>query len=328
MPYDKFDRTRLILEPLATREHDMTVDHVLPLGKVDEPFESKDLESVAARMVKAGRDGRQVILMMGAHVIKQGCSRFVIDLMERGMITHVAMNGAGTIHDFELAMIGATTESVAHYIKTGRFGMWTETGLINEMMKEAAAEDIGLGEAAGRWIERENYPHRDLSIHAAGYRLGIPVTVHIGIGQDIIHEHPNCDPEAMGRSSYNDFLIFTNAISLLDRGVYLNYGTAVMGPEVYLKALSMARNVARQDGKSLHDFTTAVFDLADLGDDLSREAPRTDHIYYYRPFKTILVRTVADGGESFYIRGDHRVTFPKLWEHVTQHDVEDGRQIG
>lgn len=316
MPYTKFDRSRLILEPLSERKHDMTLDYVLPLGPIDTPFESKELDEVAKRVVGARERGGQVILMMGAHVIKQGCSRFVVDLMERGIITHVGMNGAGAIHDFELALIGATTESVAHYIKTGRFGMWIETGILNDIMREAASEDIGLGEAVGRYIERNNLPHRDISIYAAGYRLGIPVTVHIGIGQDIIHEHPNCDPEAMGRSSYNDFLVFAHSVSKLEGGVYLNYGSAVMGPEVYLKALSMARNVARQEGKSLSHFTTAVFDLIELGDDLSHEAPKSDPRYYYRPFKTILVRTVADGGESFYIRGDHRVTLPSLWKRI------------
>ncbi|MGB9619083.1 MAG: hypothetical protein ACPL7K_01570 [Armatimonadota bacterium] len=316
MPYPKFDRSKLILEPLAQRKHDMTLDYVLPLGQVAEQFESAQLDAVASRIVDARGRGAPVILMMGAHVIKQGCSRFVIDLMERGLVTHVGTNGACAIHDFELAMIGATTESVAHYIKTGRFGMWTETGLLNDVMVEAAREDIGLGEAVGRWIERNRYPHRDVSIFAAGYRLGIPVTVHVGIGQDIIHEHPNCDPEAMGRSSYTDFLIFTQSVCGLEGGVYLNYGTAVMGPEVYLKALSMARNVARQEGRSLSRFTTAVFDMLELGDDLSKEAPKTEPRYYYRPFKTILVRTVADGGESFYIKGDHRITFPNLWKRL------------
>jgi len=316
LPYEKFDRSKLILEPLNTRKHDMTLDYVLPLGQVDEPFDSSELDEIASRIIKARSAGKQVILMMGAHVIKQGCSRFIVDLMERGMITHVSMNGAGAIHDFELAMIGASTEDVAHYIKAGRFGMWNETGIINDIMKEAAQEDIGLGEAVGRWIEQKELPHRDISIYAAGYRLGIPVTVHIGIGQDIIHEHPNCDPEAMGRSSYNDFLVFTKSVTKLEGGVYLNYGSAVMGPEVYLKALSMARNVARQEGKTLSKFTTAVFDLIELGNDLSSEAPKTDPRYYYRPYKTILVRTVADGGESFYIRGNHRVTFPNLWKQV------------
>jgi len=318
LPYEKFDRSKLMLEPLATRNHDMTLDYVLPLEAAIEPFECPQLDLLAERILSARKNGGEVILMMGAHLIKQGCSRFIVDLMERGLITHVGMNGAGTIHDFELAMIGATTESVAHYIKTGRFGMWTETGTINNIMKEAAREDIGLGEAVGRYIEREEFPHRSLSIYAAGYRLGIPVTVHIGIGQDIIHEHPNCDGAALGISSYNDFLVFTQTISKLEGGVYLNYGTAVMGPEVYLKALSMARNVARQEGKTLANFTTAVFDLADLGEDLSKEAPKTEHRYYYRPFKTILVRTVADGGESYYIRGDHRVTLPNLWKRLVE----------
>ena len=316
MPYTKFDRSRLILEPLQTREHTMTLDYVLPLGTFEASFESADLDTIAAGITEARSRDAQVILMMGAHVIKQGCSRYLIDLMERGMITHVGMNGAGAIHDFELALIGATTESVAKYIRTGQFGMWTETGTINEVMKEAAAEDIGLGEALGRYIQREKLTHRDVSICAAGYRLGIPVTVHIGIGLDIIHQHPNCDPEALGRSSYNDFLVFTNAVANLEGGVYLNYGTAVMGPEVYLKALSMARNVARQEGRSISKFTTAVFDLIALGDDLSGEAPKTDARYYYRPYKTILVRTVADGGESFYIQGDHRATLPGLWKRV------------
>lgn len=317
MPYPKFDRSKLILEPLDTRRHDMTLDYMLPLGQVDTPFASPELDAVASRILDARSANAEVILAIGAHVIKQGCSRFIIDLMERGLVTLVATNGAGAIHDFELAMIGATTESVARYIRTGQFGMWTETGYLNEIMTEAVRDDIGFGEAVGRWIEREKYPHRDVSVCAAGYRLGIPVTVHIAIGQDIIHQHPNCDPAAMGISTYTDFLVFTERITKLEGGVFLNYGTAVMGPEVYLKALSMARNVARQEGRQLCHFTTAVFDLADLGNDLSREAPRTEHRYYYRPFKTILVRTVADGGESFYIRGDHRVTLPNLWKRLT-----------
>lgn len=316
MPYKKFDVSKILLEPLAERKHDMTLDYVLPLGRIEAPFDDPRLDSVADRIVQARRSGRQVILMMGAHVIKQGCSRFVIDLMERGLLTHIGTNGACAIHDFELSMIGATTESVAHYIKTGRFGMWRETGLLNEIALEAARDDIGFGEAVGRWIEREGYPYRDVSIFCAGYRLGIPVTVHVGIGQDIIHQHPNCNPEALGRASYNDFLIFANSVADLEGGVYLNYGTAVMGPEVYLKALSMARNVARQEGRSLSKFSTAVFDMVELGDDLSKEAPKTDPRYYYRPFKTILVRTVADGGESFYIRGDHRITLPNLWKRI------------
>lgn len=316
MSYPVFDRSRLILKPLAERAHDMTLAEVLPLDAALPSFRSPDLDAVAERVVQAHRNRRPVILMMGAHVIKVGLSRFVIDMMARGIITHVAMNGAGPIHDFELALIGATTESVARYIQEGQFGLWRETGRINEAIQQAARENIGLGEAVGRMVENEAFPHREVSILAAGYRLGIPVTAHIGIGYDIIHEHPNCDGAALGAASYHDFLVFAHTISNLEGGVLLNFGTAVMGPEVYLKALAMARNVAHQEGRSIRYFTTAVFDLLGLGPDVEHEAPKTDPRYYFRPYKTILVRTVADGGESFYIQGDHRATFTQLYRRV------------
>lgn len=311
MPYPRFDRSRLRLLPLAERRHDMDLSHVLPL---DAPVEFSDpqLEIIANRMVAARRAGRPVILLMGAHVIKVGAARHVIDLMERGLITHVAMNGAGPIHDYELALIGATTESVARYISEGQFGLWRDTGAINDIIAAAAADDIGIGEAVGRAIVRANLPHQDVSICAAGYRLGIPVTVHIGIGYDIIHEHPNCDGAALGAASYTDFLVFAHAVEQLEGGVALNFGSAVMGPEVYLKALAMARNVAHREGRAIAHFTTAVFDLVGLPADIHTEAPRSDPHYYYRPFKTILVRTVQDGGESFYVCGDHRATLPAL----------------
>jgi len=269
-------------------------------------------------MQTARTNQRPVIFIMGAHVIKQGASRFVIDLMERGLITHVAMNGAGLIHDYELALIGATTESVAAYISQGQFGLWHETGQLNDLISQAAQHDLGIGEYVGSEIERQQLPYRHLSIAAAGARLGIPVTVHVSIGQDIIHEHPNCDGAALGKASYTDFLILTHSVSQLEGGVMLNVGSAVMGPEVYLKALAMARNVAHQHGQQIAHFTTAVFDLVPLPDDLSTEAKKSDPAYYYRPFKTILVRTVRDGGQSYYISGDHRITIPGLWQLLTQ----------
>ncbi len=316
MPYPTFERNRLQLKPLAERINDMVLAEVLPLSTDVPPFENPDLRVVAERVAKAYRDGRPVILMMGAHVIKVGLSRFVIDVMERGIISHIAMNGAGPIHDFELSLIGASTESVTHYIQEGQFGLWEETGRINQAIQEAASEGIGLGEAVGRMIEKEAFPHREVSILAAGHRLGVPVTVHVGIGYDIIHEHPNCDGAALGAASYHDFLVFAHTVASLEGGVLLNFGTAIMGPEVYLKALSMARNVAHQEGREIRHFTTAVFDLLELGQDVHHEAPKSDPRYYFRPYKTILVRTVADGGESFYIQGDHRVTFTNLCREV------------
>ena len=315
MTYPEFDRSKLKLLPLSTRQHDMFLDEVLTLEDCP-PFEDPNLDLVADRVAAARQKGSQVILMMGAHVIKRGLSRFVIDLMERGLITHVGMNGAGVIHDFELALIGATTESVARYIQEGQFGLWQETGRINEAIKQGALEGLGLGEAAGRMIEEEKFPHREVSIFAAGYRLRIPVTVHVGIGYDIIHEHPSCDGASLGATSYRDFLIMAHSVAGLQNGVLLNFGSSVMGPEVYLKALAMARNVAHQQGQRINHFTTALFDLLDLGSDYHHEAPKTSASYYFRPYKTILVRTVQDGGESFYVRGDHRATLPNLHHKV------------
>jgi hypothetical protein len=325
MPYPMFDRSRLLVKPLPERVHDMKLDEVLSLDYPGESFSEPSgdtmpaaLPQIAERMVRARRAGAPVILLMGAHVIKVGLSRFVIDLMERGVVTHVGMNGAGPIHDYELALVGATTESVARYIQEGQFGLWQETGQMNDVVAAGVREGLGFGEAVGREIAEGQFPHRDVSILAAGYRLRVPVTVHIGIGSDIIHEHPNCDGAALGEASYRDFLIFAQAVTQLQGGVLLNIGTAVMGPEVYLKALAMARNVAHQEGRHINRFTTAVFDLQDLGPDLHHEAPKTDARYYYRPFKTILVRTVQDGGESFYVRGNHQATLPALYRLVTQ----------
>lgn len=313
MPYPYFDRSRLDLKPLAERVHDMTLADVLSLDADLPAFEDAALPVIAARLKQARRARRPVILMMGAHVIKQGLSRFVIDWMERGVVTHVAMNGAGPIHDFELALIGATTESVARYIQEGQFGLWRETAQLNDIVRAGLSEGLGYGEAVGKMIHEQELPHRAVSICAAGYRLRVPVTVHLGIGYDITHEHPNCDGAAIGEASYRDFLIFAHTVEQLQGGVVLNFGSAVMGPEVFLKALAMARNVAHAQGRRIDQFTTAVFDLLDLGSDIHHEAPKSDARYYFRPYKTMLVRTVADGGESFYIRGDHRLTLPTLY---------------
>lgn len=316
MPYPEFDRSKLRLKPLAERVHDMTLADVLPLDAPVPPLDDPNLDRVAERVVQARRAGAPVVWMMGAHVIKRGLSRFVIALMEQGLVTHVGMNGAGPIHDFELALIGATTESVARYIAEGQFGLWQETGRIHEALRAGVPEGLGFGEAVGRMIEEGRFPHWDVSILAAGYRLRVPVTVHVGIGYDIVHEHPDCDGAILGAASYRDFLILAEALRGLEGGVVLNVGTAVMGPEVFLKALSMARNVAHQEGRRIVHFTTAVFDLLDLGQDPHREPPKTAPRYYYRPFKTVLVRTVQEGGESFYIQGDHQATVVNLYRRI------------
>jgi hypothetical protein len=309
--YTSFDRSRLNVKPLAERVNDLALDNWLQLGDPVPAFEHPDLAVLAGRLKAAKERGSARILMLGAHLLRAGVSRYIIDLLERGLISHIALNGAGVIHDYELARIGATTESVARYIRTGEFGLWKETGVLNDWINEA--EELGFGEAIGRRISASDFPHRDLSVLAAAYHWSVPATVHVGIGYDIIHEHPNCDGAAIGAASYRDFLIFANTVENLEGGVMLSFGSAVMAPEVYLKALSMSRNVAHQQGREIRHFTTAVFDLMPIPGDFHAELPRTEPAYYFRPRKTILIRTVADGGESYYFSGNHRATFPALW---------------
>ena len=321
-----FDRSRLRIRPLAERAHDMDLGHLLPLTEpVAEEVQHlrQSLDLVASKLDSCDTSAR--ILMMGAHVIKSGVSRHVIDLLRRGAFTHVAMNGAGAIHDFELARIGATTESVARYIRTGEFGLWDDTGILNDWAVEAARQGLGLGENFGRRIAAERFPHRDVSILANAYELDIPVTLHVGIGYDITHEHPNCSGAAYGEASYRDFLIYTKAVERLEGGVMVSLGSAIMGPEVYLKALSMARNIAHQEGRRIAGFVTAVFDLVPIQGDVHHELPKSDPGYYFRPHKTILVRTVADGGQSLYVCGDHRVTVPALRWAVLQRAPQAGQ---
>ncbi|RPI60746.1 MAG: hypothetical protein EHM48_06725 [Planctomycetaceae bacterium] len=310
--YQMFDRNRLSLLPLAQRIHDVDLTQVLSLGQTPVAFDNPDLPAVAQAVIAAKKRGATVALMMGAHVIKQGLSRYVIDMIRRGWVSVIGMNGACSIHDFEMARIGATYESVAKYISAGQFGLWNETGQLNDIVQAGNAEGLGYGEAVGRFVSRSDFPNKDVSIFAAAYECNVPATVHIGIGYDIIHQHPNFNAAAVGEASYRDFLIYAKTIENLDGGVLLCVGSAVMGPEVYLKALAMARNVAASQGRFITKITSAVFDLLHLSGDLHAEAPKDKPEYYYRPYKTILVRTVKDGGKSYYIRGDHRGTIPAL----------------
>ncbi len=310
-PERLFDRRRLKLKPLAERRHDLDLGVMRPLEPV--AISHPALSAVAARIRAARAAGSAVVLMMGAHVIRSGVQRYLIDLMEKGWLSCVATNGAGLIHDYEFALIGATTESVARYIAEGQFGLWVETGRINAIAARAARAGLGLGEAAGAEIAAGAFPHREISVFAAGRRLGVPVTVHVGIGMDIVDEHPNYDGAAFGAASYTDFLIYTKVLERLEGGVVMNFGSAVMAPEVYLKALAMVRNVAHQEGRRIQHFTTLVCDLLPLPEDTRREAARDDPAYYFRPWKTMLARTVAGGGESFYVRAPHATTIPELW---------------
>lgn len=328
MPFAQFDRSQLNILPLNERIHDVDLDKTLLAVDGEIPsFSHPALPVLAEAVVEARRKYNATVLMMyGAHVIRTGNSAFMIELMKRGLVTHFATNGAGSIHDFELAMIGHTCESVAKYISEGQFGLWKETGLMNDIIVQGAKDGIGWGEAVGRYIWENNFPNREKSVLAMGYHLGVPCTVHVGIGNDIIHEHPNCDGAAMGSCSYTDFLIYAQSVTNLEHGVFLNFGSAVAGPEVYLKALAMARNVARQKGEEIAHFHTAVFDLQGIAesDNYDTTPPKTDPRYYFRPWKTILARTVADGGKSFYVRGEHRQTLPNLARQILT--LDDNRR--
>jgi len=315
--YELFDRNRILLRDIALRGHDLAWADCSKLAPPEKPYEHPEFDELVARIAAARREGGQVVLMMGGHPIKLGLSRFLVDLVRRGIVTHVATSGAGVIHDFELALVGGTSENVGKWVKAGQFGLWEQTSRINAIISEAADRREGLGEAMGRVIEEQAFPHRELSVAAACFRAGIPFTAHVSVGSDITHSMANCDGAALGETSYTDFLIFARTIEQLEGGVFLNVGTAVTGPEVYLKALSMARNVAAQLGRRIEGFATAVFDLVPLPADFRGGPPsKDDPVYYFRPWKTILCRTVEDGGFSYYFCGDHRRTIPTLWHRV------------
>ena len=315
MPFEPFDRSRLKLLPLDDRIHDLHIDVMKPAIS-DNGFRHPTVNILAERIREAQKRRATVTMMLGGHVIRAGVAPSMIAMMDAGYITHFAMNGAAAIHDFEFAMIGATTESVAKYISEGQFGLWQETGLYNDAVNEGALEGLGFGESLGRYIETHDFPYKQYSLLAACYRRQVPATVHVGLGCDIVHEHPNADGARIGEASYRDFLIYTRQIENLENGVFMDFGSAVIGPEVYLKALSMARNVAFQEGRTIGHFTTAVFDLLELeGKDVRETPPKSDPRYYFRPWKTIMSRTVADGGESYYIQGLHANTVPALaWQ--------------
>ncbi len=317
----ELDRTHLTILPLSERQHKMTVADIYSLDAEIPPHKNKRLQIVAERIVQAYNNNKQVIWMMGAHVMRRGNSRYIIDLMERGVITHIATNGACAIHDFEIAHIGATLEDVEVYIRDGKFGNWEETGrYLNEAIIRGYRDKIGFGEAVGRLIEDGeediSFPCREVSMFAGAYRLGVPISVHKGIGYDITDQHPAADFAAIGCTTGKDFLRFAHTVSQLEGGVFLNLGSAVMGPEVYLKSLSMARNIATQSGDEIRHFTTANFDLIDFPDFQEEGNPKDAH-YYHRPKKTILIRTVKDGGESYHISGDFSITVPQLYQLIT-----------
>ena len=253
---------------------------------------AKHFKDVVAAVVQARKDGRPVMLGMGAHSIKVGLSPVIIDLMERGVITSLALNGAGIIHDFELAFIGQTSEDVDKEILSGAFGMAEETGSMLNQAIRTAGTDEGIGAAVGRMIHSSDFPYKDKSLLAAGRRLNVPITVHIAIGTDIIHMHPSFDGRATGEAAHRDFITFCSLVSELEGGVYINLGSAVLLPEIFLKAVTLVRNL----GHSLQHFTTVNMDF----------------VQHYRPNTNVVRRPTQGGGRGFALTGHHEIMLPLL----------------
>ncbi|OQX18985.1 MAG: hypothetical protein BWK80_37440 [Desulfobacteraceae bacterium IS3] len=263
------------------------------LDSLPDILAGSDIRAVIAAIASAFENKKTVALAMGAHVIKVGLNPVLIDLMERGIVTAVAMNGAGIIHDSELAMTGRTSEDVAASLGDGTFGMARETGeFLSEAVKKAGRENIGLGAAVGAAIIENKLPLADKSILATGLRLGIPVTVHIAVGTDIIHVHPGFDAAAAGGASHRDFRIFASVVSTLEQGVYLNVGSAVILPEVFLKAITLVRNL----GHRVENFTTVNIDF----------------IRHYRPVTNVVNRPTLGGGKGFNLIGHHEIMLPLI----------------
>lgn len=259
-----------------------------------------DFRAVVNAVVAARKNGRPVIVGFGAHVLKCGLSPVLIDLMKRGVITALATNGSGAIHDFELALIGETSEDVAAGLKDGTFGMVKETG---ELMHAAINRSLtrptaGLGELFGEYLEEIAAPNRDISVAVAARRLGVPFCVHVAVGTDIIHMHPQADGAALGRASFNDFKLLCGVVQDLSGGVYLNIGSAVVLPEVFLKAFTVAQNL----GANLHDYTTANLDM----------------IAHYRSGENVVRRPAGVAGKGYTLIGRHEIMIPLLAQAVVE----------
>jgi hypothetical protein len=263
------------------------------LDSLPDQLLGRDFPELVRRLAAVHRGGLPLLVGMGAHVIKVGLNPLLIDLMERSIISGIAMNGACIIHDAEIAMAGFTSEEVGNVLGDGTFGAARETGeVLNGAINQGAKEGVGMGAAVGAALVAGNFPHNDKSLLATASRLGIPVTVHVAVGTDIVHIHPSASGEAIGATSHLDFRIFCAQVANLQGGAYLNIGSAVLLPEVFLKALTVVRNL----GHRVDDFTTANFDF----------------MKQYRPLANVVNRPTAGGGRGYHVTGHHELMIPLL----------------
>ncbi len=303
-PYEEFDLSAVETYPLKSRRSKTRVEQFAkpnPPGVSLRAFveslpgilAAADFRAVVAAMLEARASGAGIVWGFGAHVVKTGLSPLLIDLMERGFVSALATNGAGIIHDFEIALVGATSEDVDSSLGAGKFGMADETGrLLNGAIANGVAEGLGLGQSVGKYLGGHHPQYERVSLAATAWRMGIPLTVHVAVGTDIIHMHPAADGRALGEGSLRDFRYFASSVARLEGGVYLNCGSAVVLPEVFLKAVSLARN----RGASLSGLTTVNIDFARL----------------YRPQVNVVSRPTAGTGKGYHLVGHHELLIPLL----------------
>ena len=296
---------------------------VNPYG-IPEKISNEDeikIKNLALLIKKAKENNKPIIIAFGAHLIKNGLSLILIELMKKGYISHLLTNGASSIHDWELAYQGETEEDVKDYIKQGQFGIWHETGYyINESIKQGVKEHLGYGESVGKLIHEEKlkqepvlHPYKNNSIQATAFKLNIPFSICPGIGYDIIYTHPSSDGAAIGKASETDFLKFAKTLTNLEGGIYISIGSSITSPMVFEKALSMAKNLALQENKVLENYSIIVNDIQPGDWDWSKGEPPKNHpAYYLRFFKTFS----RMGGNSAYIRLDNKKFLHNLYYHL------------
>ena len=304
LPYEEFDLSGVKTYPLRSRQSKVSLAQFATpyqagsgvdglLKSLPALLAAKDFKDVVAAIVAAKRDGKAIIWGLGAHVLKTGLSPVLVDLMERGYVSAIATNGAGIIHDFEIALSGGTSEDVDATLGPGTFGMAEETGTqLNRAITDGVAAGLGLGQAVGKYLDAAKPPFAQISVAAAAWRLQIPVTVHVAVGTDIIHMHPQASGAAIGEASLRDFRYFVSSVSRLEKGVYLNCGSAVVLPEVFLKAVAVARN----EGRSLDGLTTVNLDF----------------LRHYRPLTNVVSRPTAGTGRGYALTGHHELLIPLL----------------
>ena len=304
LPYEEFDLTGIKTYPLRSRQSKVGLAQFATpykagsginalLKSLPNLLAAKDFKEVVEAITAAKRDGKAIIWGLGAHVLKTGLSPVLVDLMERGFVSAIATNGAGIIHDFEIALSGGTSEDVDATLGPGTFGMAEETGAqLNRAINEGAAAGLGFGQSVGKFLDSAKPPFAQISVAAAAWRLKIPVTVHVAIGTDIIHMHPQASGASIGDASLRDFKYFVSSVSRLEHGVFLNCGSAVILPEVFLKAVAIARN----EGRSLDGLTTVNLDF----------------LRHYRPLTNVVDRPTAGTGRGYSLTGHHELLIPLL----------------